>query len=132
MELLNRIDQEKAEPKTDDDFRVLRETAEALTRTIAPLAPFTAEEFWEELGGTESVFKSGWPVFDEEALKLDELQIVVQVNGKVRGRVTVPASAAEEEVRAAALADESVRKALDGKEPRKVIVVKGRLVNVVV
>ncbi len=132
MELLNLIDQEKAEPKTEDDLRVLRETADALARTIAPLAPFVAEEFWEGLGGKKSVFQSGWPVFDAEALKLDELQIVVQVNGKVRGKVTVPASASDEDVRTAALSEEKIQSALSGKEPRKVIVIKGRLVNIVV
>ncbi|MDP6959731.1 MAG: class I tRNA ligase family protein, partial [Planctomycetota bacterium] len=114
MELLNLIDQEKAEPKTEDDLRVLRETADALARTIAPLAPFVAEEFWEGLGGKKSVFQSGWPVFDAEALKLDELQIVVQVNGKVRGKVTVPASASDEDVRTAALSEEKIQSALSG------------------
>ncbi len=128
MELLNLFD----DFKPQGEALVLRETAEAITKVIAPLAPFLGEEFWEWLGGTGGVFRSGWPAYDPAAVQLDELEIVIQVNGKLRSKVTVPASATDDQIRAAALADEALKKSLDGKAPKKVIVVRGRLVNVVV
>ncbi len=127
MELLNVYDEAKPDPKTDDERRALREFAEALARLLAPMAPFLGEEFWSRLGGTKSVFLSGWPAYDAAAAKADEVEIVLQVNGKVRGRFTVAADAPEAEVRARALALPAVA----GRAPRKVIVVPGKLVNVV-
>jgi len=82
------------------------------------------------LGGSGSVFRAPWPTFDAEAAKFDELEIPVQVNGKLRGKFVVPAEAGEDDYRAKAL--DAVKAQLDGKAPRKVIVVKGRLVNIVV
>ncbi len=106
----------------------VREVLEILCKVLAPLAPFLGEAFWEMLGGTGSVFRAPWPEPDPEALRAEELEIVVQVNGKVRGKFVVPAGASEEDLRARALELPALR----GQTPRKVIVVKGRLVNVVV
>jgi leucyl-tRNA synthetase len=102
-------------------------------RMMAPVTPHIAEELWSEhLGKPYSIHQQPWPQVDEEAAKEDSIQIPVQVNGKVRDRIIVPAEATEEEIITAVLASEPVRKYLDGKQPRKVIVANKRLVNVVV
>jgi leucyl-tRNA synthetase len=108
-----------------------RETVETLIRLLAPLAPHFAEELWEGLGHAQSVFDAGWPVL-EEALAVEEiLEIAVQVNGKVRGRVMLPRSASQDDVIAAALADERVQASIRGKAIRRKYVVPGRLVSLV-
>jgi leucyl-tRNA synthetase len=109
-----------------------RRSAETLVQLIAPLVPFMAEELWEALGHQDSVFRGGWPAYDEELAREEEVEVVVQLNGKVRARFTAPAGTSEEDLRAQALQDPAVQKALAGKEPRKVIIARGRLVNVVV
>ncbi len=129
MELVNAIyafDQKKDNP------RVLREALEAVVRLLAPFVPHIAEELWSHLGHQQDLLQTGWPAWDESALVEDEKLIVVQVNGKVRGKVTVPADADEQVVREAAMNDPNVARSLEGKTVRKVIVVPGRLVNVVV
>jgi leucyl-tRNA synthetase len=128
MELLNVYDGLRPEPKTDDERRALREFAEGLSRVLAPLAPFLGEEFWEMLGGKGSVFRAGWPAYDPEAARADEVEVVVQVNGKVRDKFTIAAGATDDQLRERALASPAVQ----GKTPKKVIVVKGKLVNVVI
>ncbi|WBC17076.1 leucine--tRNA ligase [Micromonospora sp. WMMA1998] len=110
--------------------RTPREVAEPLVLMVAPFAPHLAEELWRKLGHDTSLAYADFPVADPALLVADSVTYPVQVNGKVRGRVEVPADAAEDTVRAAAL--EAVAGALAGKEPRKVIVVKGRMVSVVV
>jgi leucyl-tRNA synthetase len=105
---------------------------ECLVIMVAPFAPHVAEELWEGLGHSSSVFDARWPKFDA-GLTIDETAVVVvQVNGKVRGRIEVPRGAAEEEVIAAALADRGVQTHLGGKEIRRRVVVPDRLVNLVV
>ncbi|MET7946750.1 leucine--tRNA ligase [Micromonospora sp. NPDC005324] len=106
-----------------------REVAEPLVLMVAPFAPHVAEELWRKLGHDTSLTYADFPTADPALLVADTVTYPVQVNGKVRGRIEVPADAAEETVRAAALA--AVAAALAGKEPRKVIVVKGRMVSVV-
>ncbi|MFG1837744.1 leucine--tRNA ligase [Micromonospora sp. NPDC049175] len=106
-----------------------REVAEPLVLMVAPFAPHLAEELWRKLGHDTSLTYADFPTADPALLVADTVTYPVQVNGKVRGRVEVPADAAEEVVRAAAL--EAVAATLAGKEPRKVIVVKGRMVSVV-
>jgi leucyl-tRNA synthetase len=111
---------------------ISRDTARVLVQLMAPMAPFMAEELWESFGGTGSVFRSSWPAFDAELAKEEEVEIVVQIRGKVRARFTAPADSDEATLRTRALEEGAVQEALSGKSPRKVIVVKGRLVNVVV
>ncbi|RKT84415.1 leucyl-tRNA synthetase [Saccharopolyspora antimicrobica] len=108
-----------------------RSVVEPLVLMAAPLTPHLAEELWSRLGHAESLAHGPFPVADEQYLVEDTAEYPIQVNGKVRSRVVVPASADQDAVKAAALADEKIVAALDGKEPRKVIVVPGRLVNVV-
>ncbi|CAM06529.1 leucyl-tRNA synthetase [Saccharopolyspora erythraea NRRL 2338] len=102
-----------------------------LVLMVAPLAPHMAEELWSKLGHDGSLAHGPFPEADEQYLVEDTVEYPIQFNGKVRSRIVVPASAGQDEVKAAALADEKVVAALDGREPRKVIVVPGRLVNVV-
>ena len=111
---------------------VPRSVAEPLVLMLAPLAPHVAEELWSRLGHAESLAHGPFPVADERWLAAESVEYPIQVNGKVRSRVTVPADANRDAVQAAALADDRVVAALDGREPRKVIVVPGRLVNVVI
>jgi leucyl-tRNA synthetase len=106
-----------------------REVAEPLVLMVAPFAPHLAEELWQRLGHGESLAYGPFPVADPALLVAESVTYPVQVNGKVRGRVEVPADAAEEDVRAAALA--AVAEQLAGRQPRKVIVVPGRMVSVV-
>ena len=108
------------------------EATETYLKMLAPVAPHIAEELWtNQLGKPYSVHQQPWPKLDEAAARDDVIEIPVQVNGKLRDRVTVPAEANEEEIKSAALASENIRKFMDGKEPRKVIVAQKRLVNIV-
>ncbi len=109
-----------------------QEASETLIRLLAPLAPHIAEELWARQGGPFSVHQQPWPAFDR-ALTVDEtITLVLQVNGKVRDRIAVPAGIADHEAEAQALESERVQRILNGRQPRNVIVVPGRLVNVVV
>ena len=112
---------------------VLKEAVEALVRMLSPFAPHMAEELWEALGHADGVVAAGWPHYDEAVAKADEVVVPVQVNGKLRGRLTVPAGTSEEKLREMALADAQVRPHIDGKDVKKVVVVSGgKLVSIVV
>ena len=108
-----------------------RGLAEPLVLMLAPMCPHIAEELWHRLGHSESLVHGPFPTVDERYLVDETVEYPIQVNGKVRSRMTVPADADQEELKKAALADEKIVAALEGAEPRKVIVVPGRLVNVV-
>ena len=101
-------------------------------KLIAPFAPYMAQELWEQLGGTGPVFRESWPAFDADLARENEVEVPVQVNGKLRARVVVALGTAKDDLQAAALADEKVRTHLDGKQIVKVVVVPDKLVNVVV
>jgi leucyl-tRNA synthetase len=107
------------------------EAQDALLRLMAPVTPHIAEELWQHSGKPYSVHLQSWPEADAAAAKEDEITLVVQVNGKLRDRITVPAGISDAEAEKRALASEAVRKQLDGKTPKQVIVVRGKLVNVV-
>ena len=110
---------------------VLKEAVEALVRMISPFAPHMAEEMWEMLGHTGGIVAAGWPSFDEAVAKAEEIVVPVQINGKVRARLTVPADTSEERLREIALSDPQVVKHLEGKTVRKVVVAGGKLVSIV-
>ena len=133
MELLNAAgDYRRTVADDARDGALEREVAETLTLLIAPYAPHMAEEMWREvLGHATSVHREAWASFDEALAAADEIEIVVQVNGKVRGKVTVAADADEETVRAAAIAVPKVAEQIEGLNLRKVVVVPGKLVSVV-
>jgi leucyl-tRNA synthetase len=103
-----------------------------LVQMLAPFAPYTCEELWEELGLKGPVFRQAWPVADPELAKEDAIEVPVQVNGKLRGRVRVPLGTPKEELERLALADEKVTPFLEGKQVAKIIVVADKLVNIVV
>ena len=98
---------------------------------LAPVCPHIAEELWEKLGKVYSVHTQAWPEVDEEAAKEDQITLIVQVNGKLRDRIMVDAGISDEEAKALALESEGAQTALEGRPVRKVIVVPGRLVNIV-
>ena len=107
-----------------------RDIAEVIVKLMAPIAPHWAEELWQTVLGHEgSVHVEAWPAFDPELAKADEVELAVQVNGKVKAKITVAADAGEDEVKA--LAQEAVSRAIEGKELKKVVYVAGRLVNIV-
>jgi leucyl-tRNA synthetase len=109
-----------------------RSVVEPMVLMLAPLCPHVAEDMWERLGHDGSLAHGPFPVADEKYLIEDTIEYPIQVNGKVRARITVATSASQDEVKAAALAEEKVAALINGDEPKKVIVVPGRLVNVVV
>jgi leucyl-tRNA synthetase len=108
------------------------EAANIYLRMLAPVCPHIAEELWEQTGEKYSIHDQPWPVVDEEAAREQEIIIPVQVNGKLRDRVVLPADVSEEEIKSAALASIIVQKYLEGKPPKKVIVAQKKLVNIVV
>ncbi|MCI5046476.1 MAG: leucine--tRNA ligase [Aquisalinus sp.] len=111
---------------------VKAETLSALTRLISPFIPHLAEECWEHLGGEGMICHAPWPKADESLLVAETITVPIQVGGKRRGQITIPADADEEEVKKLALSDEAVQRHIDGKEIRKFIVVPGRIINIVV
>ncbi|HEX3646483.1 MAG TPA: leucine--tRNA ligase [Vicinamibacterales bacterium] len=110
----------------------LHEAIDALVVMISPFAPHMAEELWQRLGHPGGMEKAEWPSFDANVAKAAEVVVPVQVNGKLRGRITAPAGASDDQLRELALADPAVRGHIDGKTIRKVVVAKGTLVSVVV
>ncbi|MGH9372122.1 MAG: class I tRNA ligase family protein, partial [Vicinamibacterales bacterium] len=110
---------------------VLAEAFESLVLLLSPFVPHMAEELWEHLGHAGGVVAAGWPTFDEAVARAEEIVVPVQVNGKVRGRLTVAADTSEDQLRQLALADPQIAKHLAGKTIKKVVVVNGRLVSVV-
>lgn len=127
MELVNGI---SSYPQ-DADKAVLKEALEHVVLLLAPFVPHITEELWHRMGKEGSVHLAAWPKYDPSALVLDEIEIVVQINGKVREKLVVPAKAEREEVEKLALASGRVQQLLDGKTVRKVIVVPEKLVNIV-
>ena len=130
MELLNEMF--KAREAGAAGSKEWNEAQQLYLKMMAPVAPHIAEELWAEIGGKYSIHTQSWPAVDEEAAREDEVSIAVQINGKVRDRITVAADADDSTVQAAALAAEGVIRAMEGKTPRKVIIVKGKLVSIVV
>ncbi|WP_313136419.1 leucine--tRNA ligase, partial [Stutzerimonas nitrititolerans] len=129
MTLMNVL--EKAPTASEQDRALLQEGLEAVALLLAPITPHICHELWQQLGKAGSVIDAAWPKVDETALVQDNLTLVVQVNGKLRGQIEVPASASREEVEAAARANENVVRFTEGQTIRKVIVVPGKLVNIV-
>ena len=109
-----------------------RELVEPLVVMLAPYAPHIAEELWSVLGNERSVFAATWPAYDERLASAGDVEIAVQVNGKLRSRLTVPRGMAEKDVLARVLADDAVKKFVNGQKVKKVIYVQDRLVNLVV
>jgi leucyl-tRNA synthetase len=128
MELLNQFYAAEAELSG----AAMREALEKLVLLLAPFTPYVAEQMWEELGLAGPVFKQAWPAYDPELAREEAAEIVVQVNGKLRGRIYLPFGSDQEETQCAALGDDKIRPLLEGRQIVKVIVVLDKLVNIVV
>ena len=130
MELLNALS--KFSDDTAQGRAIRHEAFELVTLMLAPIVPHIAHHLWQALGHDEIVATVAWPVFDPSALAQDSLDYVIQVNGKLRGKINLAVDATPEQIQSAALADENVQRFLEGKPPKKVIVVPRKLVNIVV
>lgn len=126
MKLLNLLQ------KQSDDLPLIQEGLSILLRLLAPIAPHVTHHLWRELGYGEDILQASWPVVDVSALQANEMSLVVQVNGKMRGHIIVPVEAAQTEIEQAVLQDAHIQKFLDGVTIKKIIVVPKRLVNVVI
>ncbi len=136
MELLNTLEDEvqstrKSSAQSPQPRTTLRQAFETLVILLAPFAPHICEELWERLGHRERLSTVSWPSYDAGALETEEVILVVQVNGKVRARVTVPSASTEEELKARVLSDAAVKKFLDGQAIKQMVIVPKRLVNIV-
>ena len=129
MELLNTLHDEEANLSRAALDQIL---PAMVLLIVGPFAPYLAEELWEQLGRTGPVFRQSWPAFDEALAQEDAADVVLQVNGKVRGRLSVPFGTAQAEIEKLALADPKAQQFIDGKQVVKVIVVPDKLVTVVV
>lgn len=130
MELLNSVSKFKAE--TDASRALLQEALESIVLMLSPIIPHVCDQMWQALGHQDPLIDVTWPEFDETALVLDEVQMVVQVNGKLRAKLMVAADASKESIEKLALSEDNVNKFIDGKPVRKVIIVPKRLVNIVI
>ena len=130
MELMNAVTRHEGD--TDQDRAVRQEIFTGVAQLLAPIVPVEAQQLFDKLGCDGDILDAGWPEVDEDALARDSIELVVQVNGKLRARIDVPADADKESIENAAMADENVQRFTDGKTVRKVIVVPGKLVNIVV
>jgi len=113
-------------------YGVTKEDFKKFLQILAPFAPHVAEEIWQKLGEKKSINVSEWPKWDENLIKDDEIKIMIQVNGKVRGEIMIEVTESEEKIKQRAGANESVLKFTAGQEIKKIIYVKNRLVNIVV
>ncbi len=132
MELVNELYGFEENASARGSVSLLADVQRKLVVMLAPFAPYLAHELWETLGEDGNLLKAAWPKFDPELAKEDEIEIPVQISGKLRSVVVVPVDATEDQIKAAALADEKVARAVEGKQIVKVIVVAGKLINMVV
>ena len=138
MKMVNSLGQlpvlEEAHPQAAGNCAVLFEAGDILVRLLSPVVPHIAHGVWQKvgLGSSVAVIDAPWPQPDTRALVRDVIEMVVQVNGKLRARTQVPASASQEAVQKIALADENVTRHVEGRTIKKIIVVPGKLVNIVV
>jgi leucyl-tRNA synthetase len=130
MELVNEIT--SFEPGSEEDKAVFRFAIEQLLLLLSPFSPHIAEELWAAIGNMPSIFEHSWPVWDEEAAKEEQIELVIQVNGKLRSKVMISVGMSDDEVKKTALADQRIQEIIGESEIRKVLVVKGKLVNIVI
>jgi len=130
MELMNAVS--KVKDTSEQARAVVQEALEKTILMLSPITPHISHELWNALGHEEAIVTVAWPEIDESALVQDKVELMVQVNGKLRSKISVAADADKDSIEALALADENVQKFIEAKEIRKVIVVPGRLINIVV
>ncbi|MHC2993903.1 MAG: leucine--tRNA ligase [Candidatus Atribacteria bacterium] len=134
MELVNEVYKFKLEEKhrEEGDILVLKEALEMIVRLLSPITPHLSEELWQEMGYRESIYLQSWPKYDVKLLEEEEKLIVVQVNGKLRGRLLVPASYDDEKIKNEALSLPKIKEKIEGKKVVKIITVSGKLINIVI
>jgi leucyl-tRNA synthetase len=133
MELVNHVYQVLDSPASDPIFwPVIREAVETVIVASSPMVPHISEELWKMLGHEKLLLETPWPKWDDTALKADEILIVVQINGKLRSKITVPADATDKELEEISLQDTKIRDLIAGNQVRKVVVVPKKLINIVV
>ncbi len=132
MEFLNEVKKYNVSDLNDNDFAALYESLKIVTCILAPLAPHLGEEMWEKLGEKPSVFETSFPELDEDALREELLEIPIQVNGRVRDKIYAPPGTSREEIEKKALSSERIKKFLMGRDPKRIIFVPDKLVNIVV
>jgi leucyl-tRNA synthetase len=130
MELVNEM--ASFEPKTDEDWATLRFAIERTLLLLSPFAPHIAEELWEVLGNKPSIFEHTWPEWDEEIAKEEKIELVIQVNGKLRSRLLIPHGISDDKIKEMALQEQRIQDIVGEKTIKKVFVVKGKLVNIVI
>jgi len=130
MEMINSLT--RAELKDTNDHAIMREGIETAVLLLSPIVPHITDALWKALGHEEPLIDAAWPKSDPEALEQNEIEMVIQVNGKLRSKITVAKTADQKQIEALALADEKIQQHIDGKTVRKTIVIPGRLVNIVV
>jgi leucyl-tRNA synthetase len=130
MELINALN--KFEDDSANGRAVRQEALESIVLMLSPIIPHACQQLWNELGHNDDIVTAAWPLLDESALVQDAIEMVVQVNGKLRGKFSVAATASKTEIEALVLADENVQRYIDGNPIKKLIVVPQKLVNIVV
>ncbi len=130
MEILNALERFESSDHPDRAL-VLRESLVILNKVLAPIVPHIAHVLWSKLGETESLLDATWPSVDDKALKSAHAELVVQINGKLRSQIRIPANSTREEIEKAALHDDKTRMFIEGKSVKKIVLVPGRLVNIV-
>jgi leucyl-tRNA synthetase len=129
MELVNEI--ASFQPEHDEDIAVFRFSIEKMLLLLSPFSPHIAEELWETIGNRPSIFDQKWPEWNEDAAREETIELVIQVNGKVRSKIMIPQGLTEDTIQKVALDEEKIRNIIETKTIKKVIVVRGKLVNIV-
>ena len=130
MEMINALS--RCELKNDNDHAIMREGVETAILLLSPIVPHISDTLWVELGHSEPLIDAAWPKSDPDALEQNEIEMVVQINGKLRGKITVTKNAEQKQIENQAVEDEKVKQNLKGKTIKKIIVIPERLVNIVV
>ncbi|MBI4833530.1 MAG: leucine--tRNA ligase [Planctomycetes bacterium] len=132
MELVNELYAQIPNPNSPiPNHGVIKEAIKTVVVLLAPFVPHLSEEMWQKLGEKNSIFTQPWPLYDADMLVAEKIELVIQVNGKVKSKIIVSTNAAEDEIKTKALEDDKIKELLDGKTPRKMIIVPKRLVNIV-
>jgi leucyl-tRNA synthetase len=130
MELTNELS--GFEPQAKEDWQVFKFAIENTLLLIFPFTPHISEELWSAIGNEPSISEKKWPVWDEEIAKTEEIELVIQINGKLRGRLTIPRDLSDDDIENLALNDHVIKAIIARKDIKKIIVVKGRLINIVI
>ncbi|MBI4691322.1 MAG: leucine--tRNA ligase, partial [Nitrospirae bacterium] len=130
MELVNEIG--PFEPESDGDWNIYRFGIETLLLLLSPFSPHIAEELWESVGNRSSISEQKWPAWNEEIAKEEEIELVIQINGKVRAKLMIPAAMSDEDIKKKALDEPKTQEIIGDKTIKKIFVVKGKLVNIVI